>query len=79
MKTFERCFETYTQAFDSRTDFRMEYRLRRSDGEYRWVLDIGVPRFNQDRLVCRLHRHLYRCHRTEAGGRGARKREPQVD
>ena len=45
---FQRCFETYTQAFDSRTDFRMEYRLRRSDGEYRWVLDIGVPRFNQD-------------------------------
>jgi signal transduction histidine kinase len=27
----------------------MEYRLRRYDGEYRWILDIGVPRFNQDR------------------------------
>jgi signal transduction histidine kinase len=26
----------------------MEYRLRRHDGEYRWMLDIGVPRFNQD-------------------------------
>ena len=44
----QRCFETYTQAFDSRNEFRMEYRLRRNDGEYRWVLDIGVPRFNQD-------------------------------
>ena len=27
----------------------MQYRLRRNDGEYRWVFDIGVPRFNPDR------------------------------
>jgi len=43
-----RCMHTYTQAFDRRESFQMEYRLRRHDGEYRWFSDIGVPRFNPD-------------------------------
>lgn len=44
-----RCLETYGTAFDRRESFEMEYRLRRQDGEYRWVFDLGVPRFNADR------------------------------
>jgi PAS domain S-box-containing protein len=44
----DRCLATYTEAFDRRESFKMEYRLRRSDGEYRWILDIGEPRFNLD-------------------------------
>jgi PAS domain S-box-containing protein len=44
----ERCLETYTRAFDARQAFRMEYRLRRFDQDYRWVLDTGVPRLASD-------------------------------
>src|SRR4029077_315129 len=44
----EKCLETYTKAFDQRQSFQMEYRLRRHDGEYRWIFDLGVPRWNAD-------------------------------
>ena len=38
------CLETYLSAFQTRKDFEMEYRLKRHDGEFRWILDTGVPR-----------------------------------
>jgi PAS domain S-box-containing protein len=44
----ERCRKIYCEAFDSRHAFKKECRLRRRDGEYRWVLDNGVPRFLPD-------------------------------
>ncbi|HEU5254368.1 MAG TPA: PAS domain S-box protein [Vicinamibacterales bacterium] len=44
----EKCLATYTKAFDRREPFQMEYRLRRHDGEYRWIYDQAVPRFNAD-------------------------------
>src|SRR6266436_9321237 len=44
----QKCLDTYTQVFDRREEFRIEYRLRRHDGEYRWIFDAGAPRFNAD-------------------------------
>ena len=45
---FKSCMDTFVKAFDRHESFRMEYRLRRHDGEYRWITDIGVPRLNRD-------------------------------
>jgi two-component system cell cycle sensor histidine kinase/response regulator CckA len=39
------CLATYSSSFEARRSFQMEYRLRRADGEYRLVLNNGVPRF----------------------------------
>jgi PAS domain S-box-containing protein len=41
-----RCLDTYTKAFDRRERYKIEYRFRRRDGEYRWILATGVPRFS---------------------------------
>jgi PAS domain S-box-containing protein len=43
-----RCIATYERAFSARESFEVEYRLRRADGEFRWVLDRGAPRFTED-------------------------------
>lgn len=43
-----RCLETYQAAFHAHRRFQMEFRLRREDGVYRWMLDTGVPRFLPD-------------------------------
>jgi PAS domain S-box-containing protein len=42
----QRCSKIYTKAFDARKAFVMQYRLRRNDGEYRWISDHAVPRYD---------------------------------
>ncbi|GAB4267368.1 MAG: hypothetical protein Kow0065_17970 [Methylomicrobium sp.] len=42
----DRCIQVYEAAFDKREKFSMVYRLRRNDGEYRWIIDDGVPRYD---------------------------------
>jgi len=45
---FQQCIETFVTAFNARREFEMEYRLRRADGAYRWILDRGMPRYTPD-------------------------------
>src|ERR1051326_7262894 len=42
----ELCLQVSLTAFDARQPFRGEYRRRRHDGEYRWILENGGPRFD---------------------------------
>ncbi|MGC1905541.1 MAG: PAS domain S-box protein [Candidatus Acidiferrum sp.] len=42
------CHDVYCRGFDQQQPFRKECRLRRHDGQYRWMLDVGVPRFLKD-------------------------------
>src|SRR5581483_11287676 len=38
----------YANSFEHRTPFAVSYRIERHDGEYRWLVDTGTPRFNPD-------------------------------
>ena len=48
----ERLLLAYSAAFDLRHDFQLEYRVRRFDGEYRWIVDFGAPRFRPNGTFC---------------------------
>jgi PAS domain S-box-containing protein len=43
----QQCWNSYAAAFDARQPFALQYRLRRNDGEYRWISDTGVPRYDE--------------------------------
>ena len=48
----ERCVDTCNAAFARREPVAMQFRLRRCDGEYRWLLDNGIPHFGADGAFC---------------------------
>jgi PAS domain S-box-containing protein len=45
---FDHCLQIYVSNFDARRPFEMEYRMRHHTGQYRWILDRGVPRYAPD-------------------------------
>lgn len=48
----ESCFNIYNNAFSIHQSYDMEYRLRRYDGEYRWVKDSGRPLYDTEGIFC---------------------------
>jgi len=44
----EKCYQTYVTSFEARQPFVIQYRLRRHDAAFRWILDTGVPRYESD-------------------------------
>jgi PAS domain S-box-containing protein len=40
--------QKYWDAFEARVPLKQEFPMRRHDGEYRWMLASGVPRFEDD-------------------------------
>jgi PAS domain S-box-containing protein len=47
---YEYCLNVYTSAFKKRESFDMEYRIRHNSGEYRWISDIGTPRYDSKNI-----------------------------
>jgi len=44
----DRCLDAFSRSFQERKKLYIEYRLRRHDGEYRWLSDTAVPRITED-------------------------------
>ncbi len=44
----QKCIDSYYKSFNEQKGFYTEYRLKRYDGEYRWIADNSVPRFNEN-------------------------------
>ena len=47
----DRSLDTYVSSFDARRDFQSEYRVRRADGEYRWILSKGAPLYRDGQFA----------------------------
>jgi PAS domain S-box-containing protein len=73
----QRCLEVARVAVTSREPFSLEYRLRRADGEYRWVLDNGLPWREPDGRVVGYAGWCVDIHETRSALDAFRQRERQ--
>ena len=71
------CLEIYADAFERREPFSVEFRLRAADGEYRWMLDRGFPRFADDGAFVGYVGSCVDVHETRAALEEFRVRERQ--
>ncbi|MEO7922997.1 MAG: PAS domain S-box protein [Chitinophagaceae bacterium] len=44
----DRCIANYNRSFTEAKGFYIEYRLKRNDGQYRWIADSSAPRYNNE-------------------------------
>jgi PAS domain S-box-containing protein len=75
----DRCLDVYQNSFNARESFTMEYRLRRSDGEYCWLLDSGTPRFASDGAFLGYIGSCIDITERKAAEEEARRRREQVE
>jgi len=47
---YERCVKIYLDNFKLEHPFEMDYRLKRYDGQYRWINDRGVPFYDKNKI-----------------------------
>jgi PAS domain S-box-containing protein len=45
---YSEAWAAFTQAFDARREYVLEYRLKRRDGAFRWMLEKGIPRYTSE-------------------------------
>ncbi len=76
---FDRCLNIYVSHFDRREPFSMEYRLRKANGEYGWILDMGTPRFDSEGEFIGYIGHCYDITEKKQAEAGADKHTRELE
>ncbi|ALT78838.1 hypothetical protein AT984_18255 [Paucibacter sp. KCTC 42545] len=75
---FQACLDTYVAAFERREAFTMEYRLRRHDGAYRWIIDEGKPRYDSSGVFVGYVGHCLDIHERKEAEEKIRRERRQL-